>query len=93
MGWVQVSSKVRFAKFVCVIKKIEKVLAVWRMRSLTLSGKITVLKSLIFSKIVFVSFLSNIPKCIIKNLITLKRSFKNNGWALLPGHLFNNNNI
>ena len=54
--------------FVCVIKKIEKVLAVWRMRSLTLSGKITVLKSLIFSKIVFVSFLSNISNCIIKIL-------------------------
>ena len=61
--------------FVSVIKKIENVLAVWRMRSLTLAGKITVLKSLIFSKIVFVSFLSNIPKCIIKNLIILKREF------------------
>ena len=42
--------------FVYVIKKIEKVLAVWRMRSLTLSGKITVLKSLIFSKIVLSVF-------------------------------------
>ena len=28
--------------FISVIKKIEKVLAVWRMRSLTLAGKITV---------------------------------------------------
>jgi hypothetical protein len=45
------------------------------MRSLTLAGKITVLKSLIFSKIVFVSFLSNKPKCIIKNLIKLKCEF------------------
>jgi hypothetical protein len=35
-----------------VIKKIEKVLAVWRMRVLTLTGIITILKSLIFSKIV-----------------------------------------
>ena len=59
--------------FVRVIKKIENVLAVWRMRSLTLAGKITVLKSLIFAKIVFVSFLSNTPKCIIKNLEKLKR--------------------
>ena len=42
--------------FVREIKKIENVLAVWRMRSLTLAGKITVLKSLIFAKIVFVSF-------------------------------------
>ena len=61
--------------FINVIKKIEKVLAVWRMRTLTLAGKITVLKSLIFSKIVFVSFLSNIPNCIIKNLIRLKNEF------------------
>merc|ERR1712015_232191 len=61
--------------FVSVIKKIENVLAVWRMRSLTLAGKITVLKSLIFAKIVFVSFLSNIPKCIIKNIVNLKREF------------------
>ena len=36
--------------FVSVIKNIENVLEVWRMRSLTLAGKITVLKSLIFSK-------------------------------------------
>ena len=61
--------------FISVIKKIENVLAVWRMRSLTLAGKITVLKSLIFAKIVFISFLSNIPSCIIKKLIVLKREF------------------
>ena len=51
--------------FISVIKKIENVLAVWRMRVLTLAGKITVLKSLIFAKIVFFSFLLNIPKCIV----------------------------
>ena len=51
--------------FINVINKIEKVLAVWRMRTLTLAGKITVLKSLMFSKIVFVSFLSNVPKSIV----------------------------
>ena len=51
--------------FINVINKIEKVLAVWRMRSLTLAGKITILKSLMFSKIVFVSFLSNVPKSIV----------------------------
>ena len=61
--------------FISVIKKIENVLAVWRMRSLTLMGKITVLKSLIFAKIVFASFLTNIPKLIVKNLIKLKNDF------------------
>ena len=61
--------------FINVINKIEKVLAVWRMRSLTLAGKITVLKSLMFSKIVFVSFLSNVPKSIVTSLIKLKNEF------------------
>ena len=61
--------------FINVINKIEKVLAVWRMRSLTLAGKVTVLKSLMFSKIVFVSFLSNVPKSIVTSLIKLKNEF------------------
>ena len=61
--------------FINVINKIEKVLAVWRMRTLTLAGKITVLKSLMFSKIVFVSFLSNVPKSIVTSLIKLKNEF------------------
>ena len=61
--------------FISVIKKIEKVLAVWRMRALTLAGKITILKSLIFSKIVFVSFLTDIPNAIVKSLIKIKNEF------------------
>ena len=61
--------------FISVIKKIERVLGVWRMRNLTLVGKITVLKSLMFSKIVFVSYLSNIPQCIVKSLTKMKNDF------------------
>ena len=61
--------------FINVIKKIERVLGVWRMRNLTLVGKITVLKSLMFSKIVFVSYLSNIPQCIVKSLTKMKNDF------------------
>ena len=45
------------------------------MRFLTLAGKITILKSLMFSKIVFVSFLSSIPDTIVKSLIKLKNDF------------------
>ena len=37
--------------------------------------KNTVLKSLMFSKIVFVSFLSNVPKSIVTSLIKLKNEF------------------
>ena len=40
-----------------------------------MAGKITVLKSLIFSKIVFIAFLSTIPETIVKCLIKLKNEF------------------
>jgi hypothetical protein len=62
---------VKEKKIISVIKKIEKVLSVSRMLSLTLAGKITILKSLTFSKIVFVSFLSNTPNSIVKKLVKL----------------------
>ena len=65
----------RGKNFMRVITKIERVLAVWRMRILTLAGKITVLKSLIFSKIVFIAFLSTVPETIVKCLIKLKNEF------------------
>ena len=49
-----------------IIEKIEKLIAVWRMRNLTLAGKITILKSLVLSKIVFITYLSYTPKIIVE---------------------------
>ena len=46
--------------FLDVVKKMENVLALWRWRNLSLLGKITVFKSLIFSKRIFITYLSNI---------------------------------
>jgi hypothetical protein len=45
------------------------------MRFLTLSGKITILKTLVMSKIVFISFLSDVPKIIIDKLIKIQKYF------------------
>ena len=54
--------------FLEVIKKIEKVLAMRRWRNITLAGKITIFKSLAFSKIVFISYLSYIPNEMIEKI-------------------------
>ena len=61
--------------FMNIIESIQNVIAVWRMRSLTLSGKITILKTLVMSKVVFISFLSSVPKVIIEKLIDVQKDF------------------
>ena len=69
------SDILRENNFIDVIDKIEKVISIRRMRSLTLSGKITVLKTLVLSKIVFMSFLSNVPISIIEQFEKLQNDF------------------
>ena len=54
-------------------------MALWRWRNLSLLGKITVFKSLIFSKIIFITYLSNIPTSIINKIETIKKDFIWNG--------------
>ena len=54
--------------FLEVVEKIENVLSIWRWRNLSLSGKITVFKSLAFSKIIFISYLNEVTTTIIKKL-------------------------
>ena len=66
---------VKGKNFLNVIESIENVIAVWRMRSLTLSGKITILKTLVMSKIVFISYLSCVPKVIIEKLTEIHNDF------------------
>ena len=45
--------------FIRHVQKIEKVLKLWRMRNLTLEGKITVFKTLAISKIIHLSLVSH----------------------------------
>lgn len=61
--------------FIAVVKKIEKVLQVWNMRPLTLSGKIIIFKSLAISKIVYISYLSNVPNAILDLLENIHKKF------------------
>ena len=62
-------------KFIEVVKKIENVVQTWKWRNLTISGKISIFKSLALSKTIFVSFLSNIPNCIIERLEKIQKEF------------------
>ena len=62
-----------------VIKKMERVLAIWRWRNLSLSGKIMVFKSLVFSKIIFISFLNKVPNGILKKIQEIQQDFIWNG--------------
>ena len=54
--------------FLKQITSIEKVFKLWRMRNLTLEGKVTVFKALAISKIVHLVLITNIPTSTIKEL-------------------------
>ena len=54
--------------FISTVRKIEGVLKVWKMRHLTLNGKIIIFKTLAISKIVFVSYITSMPDCILRHL-------------------------
>ena len=57
------------------VLKIEKVLKLWRMRNLSLAGKITVSKSLAISKIVYLAMMTPVPKPIVNDLCKLHKEF------------------
>ena len=58
-------------KFTTTTSKIQAVLKLWRMRRLSLEGKIKEFKSLAISKIVYLSFLRNVPNNIEEKLIKI----------------------
>ena len=55
------------------VVKIKSVLRVWRMRSLTIEGKVLVFKSLAISKIVHLSVITTVPHAIINQLNSIKK--------------------
>ena len=65
--------------FIRHVWKIEKVLKLWRMRNLTLEGKITIFKTLAISKIIHLSRVTNVPTQIIKELNKIQKEFIWNG--------------
>jgi len=65
--------------FIETIKNIENLLAIWRWRNLTVAGKISVFKSLAFSMVIFISYLSYVPPAIINKIEALQKEFIWNG--------------
>ena len=45
--------------FIRHVQKIEEVLKLWRMKNLTVKGKITIFKTLAISKIIYLSLVTN----------------------------------
>ena len=57
------------------IIKIEKILRIWRMRDLSIAGKINVFKTLAISKIVHLALVKIIPNLIIQELNKTQKEF------------------
>ena len=54
--------------FYATVTDIERVLKIWKIRSLILEGKIVIFKSIAVSKIVFLSLIAIVSKHIVKVL-------------------------
>lgn len=61
--------------FLSVVRKIDNLLSVWKMRKLTLIGKIVIFKTLAISQIVSISSITSLPTCILNSLITIHKDF------------------
>ena len=55
----------------------KKVLKIWKMRNLTLEGKIIIFKTLAISKIIHLSLVTNVPTEIINELHKIQKEFRN----------------
>ena len=60
--------------FIRHFQKIEKALKLWRMRNLTVEGKI-IFKTLAISKIIHLSLVTNVPTEIINELNKMEKEF------------------
>jgi hypothetical protein len=69
------------------VKKMEKILQIWRMRKLTLQGKICVFKTLVISKLVYCSYLSYVPKTVAELVKKLQKEFI---WSDKPNKIKHN---
>ena len=61
--------------FISALKKIIDVLKVWKMRNLSLIGKITIFKTLAISKIIYISYMSCVPDEILYQLKNIHKDF------------------
>ena len=61
--------------FCLIIANIQRVLKLWKLRNLTLEGKIVIFKTLAISKIIFQAFITPIPMYVVTELEKIQKSF------------------
>ena len=61
--------------FYTAVTNIQRVLKIWKMRNLTLEGKIVIFKTLAISKIVFQSLITPVPRHIVNELESMQKAF------------------
>ena len=59
--------------FIKLIKKIENVFKIWRIRNLTVQGKITICKTLAISEVIHLALVTNVPQAIIDQLNKIQK--------------------
>ena len=57
------------------ITKLQKVINIWKMRNLSLLGKITIFKTLALSKIIHLALVTNVPTATIELLSKIQKEF------------------
>ena len=62
-------------KFLKILTDIQRVLKTWKMRNLTLEGKIVIFKTKAISKVVFQSFITTVPKYVVNKLEKIQNDF------------------
>ena len=61
--------------FYTTVTNIQRVLKIWKMRNLTLEGKIVIFKTLARSNIVFQSMITPVPRHIVSELERIQKAF------------------
>ena len=61
--------------FYTTVTSIQRVLKIWKMRNLTLEGKIVIFKTLAISKIVFQSLITPVPRHVVNELEKIQKTF------------------
>ena len=77
-------------KFYKAVTDMQRVLKIWKMRRLTLEGKIVILKTIALSKIVFRAFITTVPKYILNELKKIQNAFFWTAIYMLPPLITNN---
>ena len=69
------NKKLKKEKNYNTVRDIHQVLKIWKMRNLTLKGKIVSFDTIVIPKIVFQSFMTTAQKYIVNDLEKIKKAF------------------